>query len=93
MGRDLKLVSAEQLARYRASLDWYGYSENDFQLTEQFNPPAKADAGDKWGFVVVTRKSIRARRYYRAGPSLNWIDAFDDDLKRSVFNQRGTGAS
>ncbi len=92
MESDFKLVSEEQMPRYRASLDWHGYSENDFELTEQFDPPPKADARNQWGLVAVTRKSTNATRYYRTGPSLCWLDAFDDDLKRGVFHRRATGA-
>jgi len=92
MRSQYKLIAEEQLPRYRASLDWYGYSENDFELTEQVDPPPKADARDEWGLVAVTRKSTNTTRYYRAGPSLCWLDAFDDDLKRGVFHRRATGA-
>ena len=92
MRNQYKLISEEQMPRYRASLDWYGYSEYDFELTEQFDPPPKADARDEWGFVAVTRKSTNSTRYYRVGPSLCWLDALDDDLKRGVFHQRATGA-
>ncbi len=80
------LVSATALDRYRASLAWWeGYSETHFEVTETLDPPPKADSA--WGFVIVTRKSTGMVRHYRAGPSLRWTVAFEDDMKRGVFSK------
>ncbi len=39
MARRYKLVSEADLKDYRAWLEWYGYSEDDFQLSESVDPP------------------------------------------------------
>lgn len=55
-----KLLSEAALHEYRATLDWYGYPVDDFELTERFDPPPKADVARTWGFVVVARISAGA---------------------------------
>ncbi len=38
MARRYKLVSNDEFKEYRAWLDWYGYSEDDFELSESVDP-------------------------------------------------------
>ena len=39
MARRYKLVSDDEIKDYRAWLDWYGYSEDDFALSESVDTP------------------------------------------------------
>ncbi len=86
MARRYKLVSNDELKDYRAWLDWYGYSEDDFQLSESVDPP---EMGGKQkhptGWVRVYRKSADITRNYRAEVGLRWTADLEDDLRRGAF--------
>jgi hypothetical protein len=84
----LTLVSEAELAAYRALLDWYGYPENDFELTERVDSPDEDKAQVGKGFVSVTRKSTETTRYYRIPAQRKWTDDFDQDCQKGVFKGR-----
>ena len=90
MGSVFKLITDAALKEYREALEWYGYTAADFELTEKLDPPPKADSA--WGFVIVTCKVTGVVWHYRAGPSLRWTVAFEDDVKRGVFSKRNRHA-
>jgi hypothetical protein len=79
------LVSEAELAAYHALLDWYGYAEVDFELTERLDAPEKDDSQATKGFVSVTRKSTATTRYYRIPSQRRWTDDFDQDCQKGVF--------
>ncbi len=89
MARRYKLVSNHELKDYRAWLDWYGYSEDDFQLSERLDP---AEMGGKQkhatGWVRVYRKSADITRNYRTEVGLRWTADLEDDLRRGAFKPR-----
>ena len=86
MARRYKLVSDDQLKDYRAWLDWYGYSEDDFQLSESVDTPEnRAKQKHPTGWVRVYRKSADITRNYRAGVGLRWTVDLEDDLRRGAF--------
>ncbi len=102
MARRYKLVSDDELKDYRAWLDWYGYSERDFQLSESIDSPEKfkaqhpesIDSPEKsksqhpGGWVRVYRKSAGVKRNYRVGVGLRWTAELEDDLRKGAFKQR-----
>ena len=85
MARRYKLVSDDELKDYRAWLDWYGYSERDFQLTETIDSPEKAKTQHPGGWVRVYRKSADIKRNYRVTVGLRWTAELEDDLRRGAF--------
>ncbi len=85
---DFTLVSEAELAAYHALLDWYGYPEDDFELTERLDSPDKGATGVSKGFVSVTRKSTETTRYYRIPGQRRWTDDFDQDCQKGVFKAR-----
>lgn len=82
------LVSEAELGAYHALLDWYGYSEDDFELTERLDSPDKGVAQAIKRFVSVTRKSTATTRYYRVPGQRRWTDDFDQDCQEGVFKAR-----
>lgn len=82
------LVSEAELAAYHGLLDWYGYPEDDFELTERLDPPDEGVAQVAKGFVSVTRKSTETTRYYRIPGQRRWTDDFDQDCQKGVFKAR-----
>ncbi len=88
MGSPFALVSEAELEDYRRSLDWYGCSEEDFELTEQLDPPRKGDAKPSTGLARVHRKSTGVTKRYRLGVGGHWTYGFDQDLWRGVFKAR-----
>lgn len=85
MGSRFTLMSEAEYNDYRASLDWYRYSEDDFELTEELDPPARGNAKPATGFVRVHRKSTSVTRSYRVGVPWRWTEDFDRDLWRRAF--------
>lgn len=88
MGMGRKLVSDAELVSYRASLDWYGYGESDFELREKPDPYGDGDVEHPRGWVVIRRKDTDVTRHYRTGIGRRWTDEFEDDLKRGAFRGR-----
>ncbi len=89
MARRYKLVSEADLKDYRAWLDWYGYSEDDFQLSESVDPSEnRGEQKHPTGWVRVYRKSTDVTRNYRAGVGLRWTADLEDDLRRGAFKPR-----
>ncbi|MEE9596839.1 MAG: hypothetical protein V3V96_08675 [Acidiferrobacterales bacterium] len=89
MARRYKLVSKADLKDYRAWLDWYGYSEDDFQLSERADPPeTRGEQKHPTGCVRVYRKSANITRNYRTGVGLRWTVDLEDDLRRGAFKPR-----
>jgi hypothetical protein len=82
------LVSEAELAAYHALLDWYGYPEDDFVLTERLDSPDTSETQVGKGFVSVTRKSTETTRYYRIPGQRPWTDDFDQDCQKGVFKAR-----
>lgn len=86
MASRYKLVSDDELKDYRAWLDWYGYSEDDFQLSESVDPPEMSGKEQHpSGWVRVYRKSADITRNYRTGVGLRWTTDLEDDLRRGAF--------
>jgi hypothetical protein len=82
-------VSDDELKDYRAWLDWYGYSEDDFQLSEAIDPPEKrGKEKHPTGCVRVYRKSADITRNYRAGVGQRWTADLEDDLRKGAFKAR-----
>jgi hypothetical protein len=82
------LVSEAELAVYHALLDWYGYREDDFELTERLDSSDTGETQVGKGFVSVTRKSTATTRYYRIPGQRPWTDDFDQDCQKGVFKAR-----
>jgi len=86
MASRYKLVSDDELKDYRAWLDWYGYSEDDFQLSESVDPPEMSgEQKHATGWVRVYRKSADITRTYRTGVGVRWTADLEDDLRRGAF--------
>jgi len=86
MASRYKLVSDDELKDYRAWLDWYGYSEDDFQLSESVDPSEKGGKEQHpSGWVRVYRKSADITRTYRTGVGVRWTADLEDDLRRGAF--------
>ncbi len=89
MARRYKLVSDAEFKDYRAWLDWYGYSEDDFRLSESVDPcENRGEQKHPTGWVRVYRKSMDVTRNYRAGVGLRWTADLEDDLRRGAFKPR-----
>ena len=80
-GSEFRLVSDNELDDYRASLDWYGYSEDDFELSEAVDQSMS-------GCVKVSHNPSKVTRYYHAGVRRRWTEDFDHDLRNDVFSQQ-----
>jgi hypothetical protein len=83
----LTLISNADSERYRSSLEWYGYSVDDFELGETPDPPAAQGTEPPRGRVTVTRKSTGVTRHYHVG-ARSWVDQLEEDLNRGVFRAR-----
>jgi hypothetical protein len=81
------LLSEAEYQHYRASLDWYGYSEQDFELIETPTQSGPSDTQPR-GRISVTRKATGVTRYYHVGVGMPWTEQLDDDLRRGVFRPR-----
>ena len=88
MHGDFALVSEAELAAYHALLDWYGYREDDFELTERLDSSDTGETQAGKGFVSVTRKSTETTRYYRIPGQRPWTGDFDQDCQKGVFKAR-----
>ena len=68
------------------AIERQGLDVDDFELTEQRDPPRGTDVQPFTGQVTIRRKSTGAERTYASGHGSTWPAEFDDDLSQGVFN-------
>ena len=88
MGRDFILVTNADVGDYLTSLDWYGYSVDDFELSEAVDESSAYEVQPMSGFVKVSHTPSKVVRHYQAGVRWRWTEDFDRDLRNNVFSRQ-----
>ena len=66
-----------------------GHDPRDFYLSSAQDPPDPGSRAVR-GYITVTRKSNGfSRRYPTEQGNVDWLLAFDDDLRRGAFGASG----
>ena len=80
------MVSDSTREDFIEAIKHQGFDVDDFELTEQRDPPRGTDVQPFTGQVTIRRKSTRAEKTYASGHGSSWPTEFDDDLSQGVFN-------
>ena len=80
------MVSDSTREDFVGAIKRHGLDVDDFELTEQRDPPRGTDVQPFTGQVTIRRKSTGAEKTYASGHDSRWPAEFDDDLGEGVFN-------
>ena len=81
-----QLVTNDDLARFTAAIANHGRQSTDFEMQQDVFDQAKAEVEAALGEVGVKCLPTEAVELYRVGPGLDWVAAFDADLRAGKFD-------
>ena len=79
------MIDESELDDFRAVLREHGYTENDFELSEQKDPLPSQGVAPVTGTVTVRSKKSGIEHTYESGHNTAWVVAFEEDLKAHRF--------
>ena len=79
------MIDESELEDFRAALREHGYTENDFELSEQKDPLPSQGITPVTGTVTVRNKKSGIEHTYESGHGTAWVVAFAEDLKAHRF--------
>lgn len=77
------LVGEDEIADFHGSLKLFGFSTDDFELSETVTQ----SVGTISGTMTVSRCSSGVTKSYTAGHSSSWPAEVDDDLRHGIFGK------
>ncbi len=80
------MVSDSEREDFTQAINRNGLDVDDFELTEQRDPPIGTDVQPITGQVTIRRKSTGAEKIYAAGHGSSWPAEFEQDLRQGFFN-------
>ena len=83
-----QIITDQELARYAAAIERYGWRTEDFDLQEDVFDPRTAEVEAALGEVGVHCRVTEAVHLYRLGPGFEWASDFDDDLRHGKFGRK-----
>ena len=83
-----QIITDQELARYAAAIERYGWRAEDFDLQEDVFDPRTAEVEAALGEVAVHCRVTEAVHLYRLGPGIEWARDFDDDLRHGKFGRK-----
>ncbi len=81
----MSIIDPSELEDFNASLQKYGYTQDDFELSEIENPIKAGGIQPITGQVTIKNKISGVERTYKAGEQTAWVIEFDNDLRRKIF--------
>jgi hypothetical protein len=84
-GGDMSIITPSELEDFKASLQNYGYTEDDFALAEIEDPIEAGKIQSITGQVKIKSNKSGIEKTYIAGDQTAWVIEFDNDLRKKVF--------
>ena len=80
-------LNDDEVDKFNAILEHYGFSEDDFELIETREPTDSEEIELTKSEIKVLRKSLSIERDYYVVDKSMWLTEFKDDLKHGAFGQ------